>query len=126
MLDADGYLTMVDRIDMIIRGGENIYPRRSIGALPTQAALEAAVIGVPHEIYGEVPVANVVTYPQASGTVKDLRALCRSNLTKIKIPTAIHLVPELPKKPTARSTDRPARVALPTSKSDGYRSYCAS
>ncbi len=109
VLDADGYLTIVDRIkDMIIRGGENVYPKEIESVLcRDDAVLEAAVIGVPHEIYGEVPVAYVVTYPEASVTVEDLLALCRGNLTKIKIPTAIHIVPELPKNALGK-IDKPA------------------
>ena len=109
VLDEDGYLTIVDRIkDMIIRGGENIYPKEIESVLTGHGAvLEAAVIGVPHEIYGEVPVAYVVTYPDARVTADELLALCRSQLTKIKIPTAIHIVPALPKNAVGK-TDKPA------------------
>ncbi len=109
VLDDDGYLTIVDRIkDMIIRGGENIYPNEIESVLCRHGAvLEAAVIGVPHEIYGEVPVAYVATYPDASVTAEELLALGRGNLTKIKIPTAIHIVPELPKNPVGK-IDKPA------------------
>jgi long-chain acyl-CoA synthetase len=109
VLDADGYLTIVDRIkDMIIRGGENIYPKEIESVLGRHdAVLQAAVIGVPHDIYGEVPVAYVVTYPDASVTADDLLALCHANLTKIKIPTAIHIVPELPKNAVGK-IDKPA------------------
>ena len=71
------------------------------------AVLQAAVIGVPHEVYGEVPVAYVATYPDASVTAEDLRALCRANLTKIKIPAAIHIVPNCRRTPSARSTNQP-------------------
>ena len=72
VLDADGYLTIVDRIkDMIIRGGENIYPQEIESVLARHdAVLEAAVIGAPHEVYGEVPVAYVVTYPDAAVTAE--------------------------------------------------------
>ena len=65
------------------------------------------MIGVPHEIYGEVPVAYVATYPGASVTVEDLLALCRANLTKIKIPTAVRIVPELPRNAVGK-IDKPA------------------
>jgi long-chain acyl-CoA synthetase len=108
VLDTDGYLTIVDRIkDMIIRGGENIYPGEIESVLTRHdALLEAAVIGVPHEVYGEVPVAYVVTYPGAAVTADELLALCRSNLTKIKLPTAIHIVPALPKNAVGK-TDKP-------------------
>jgi len=109
VLDADGYLTIVDRIkDMIIRGGENIYPQEIESVLARHdAVLEAAVIGAPHEVYGEVPVAYVVTYPDAAVTAGELLALCRGNLTKIKIPVAINIVPALPKNPVGK-TDKPA------------------
>jgi long-chain acyl-CoA synthetase len=109
VLDADGYLTIVDRIkDMIIRGGENIYPKEIESVLARHdAVLEAAVIGAPHEVYGEVPVAYVVTYPDAAVTAGELLALCRGNLTKIKIPVAINIVPALPKNPVGK-TDKPA------------------
>ncbi|HSO54540.1 MAG TPA: AMP-binding protein [Actinomycetes bacterium] len=110
-LDEDGYLTLVDRIkDMIIRGGENVYPKEIESVLGRHdAVLEAAVIGAPHPVYGEVPVAYVVTYPDAAVTTDELLELCRRNLTKIKLPVAIHIVDELPKnavgkidKPTLR------------------------
>ena len=93
---------------MIIRGGENIYPKEIESVLARHdAVLEAAVIGVPHEIYGEVPAAYVVTYPDASVTAEELLELCRRNLTKIKLPTAIHIVPQLPKNAVGK-TDKPA------------------
>jgi len=109
VLDADGYLTIVDRIkDMIIRGGENIYPKEIESVLTRHdAVLEAAVIGAPHEMYGEVPTAYVVTYPDASVTADELLELCRRDLTKIKIPTAIHIVPVLPKNAVGK-IDKPA------------------
>jgi acyl-CoA synthetase (AMP-forming)/AMP-acid ligase II len=109
ILDEDGYLMIVDRIkDMIIRGGENIYPKEIESVLARHGAvLEAAVIGVPHEIYGEVPVAYVVTYPDARVTVDELLAHCRDQLTKVKIPTAIRIVPALPKNAVGK-TDKPA------------------
>ncbi len=109
VLDADGYLTIVDRIkDMIIRGGENIYPQEIESVLARHdAVLEAAVIGAPHEVYGEVPVAYVVTYPDVTVTAGELLALCRGNLTKIKIPVAINIVPALPKNPVGK-IDKPA------------------
>jgi long-chain acyl-CoA synthetase len=109
VLDADGYLTLVDRIkDMIIRGGENLYPKEIESVLGRHdAVLEAAVIGVPHEVYGEVPVAYVVSYPGSPVTADELLELCRGNLTKIKIPVAVHIVPELPKNAVGK-TDKPA------------------
>ena len=71
------------------------------------AVLETAVIGAPHPVYGEVPVAYVVTYPNAEVTADELLELCRQNLTKIKIPVAVHVVDELPKNAVGK-IDKPA------------------
>ena len=67
-LDEDGYLVLVDRIkDMIIRGGENLYPKEIENALHTHPAVrEAAVIGAPHPVCGEVPVAYVALFRGAT------------------------------------------------------------
>jgi len=114
VLDEDGYLTIVDRIkDMIIRGGENVYPKEIESVLGRHpAVVEAAVVGAAHEVYGEVPVAYVVAYPDLSVTADELMQLCRTNLTKIKLPVALHIVPELPKNAVGK-IDKPAlRAAL--------------
>jgi long-chain acyl-CoA synthetase len=107
--DEDGYLRLVDRIkDMIIRGGENLYPKEIENVLHRHpAVLEAAVVGVPHDAYGEVPVAYVATYPEASVDEAELLALCVDNLTKVKVPVAIHVLPTLPKNPVGK-LDKPA------------------
>ncbi|MEN0137498.1 MAG: AMP-binding protein [Rhodococcus sp. (in: high G+C Gram-positive bacteria)] len=107
-LDEDGYLTLVDRIkDMIIRGGENIYPKEIENALATHdGVLEAAVIGAPHEVYGEVPVAYVVTYPDSAVTDGHLTEHLRGRLTKVKLPVAIHVVDALPRNPVGK-IDKP-------------------
>ena len=109
ILDEDGYLRIVDRIkDMIIRGGENIYPKEIETVLHGHAGvLEAAVIGAPHPVYGEVPVAVVAPYPEQVVEVDELLALCRTKLTKIKVPVAIHLVEAIPKNPVGKP-DKPA------------------
>jgi acyl-CoA synthetase (AMP-forming)/AMP-acid ligase II len=108
ILDEDGYLRIVDRIkDMIIRGGENIYPKEIETVLHRHpAVLETSVVGGPHEVYGEVPVAFVALYPGATVDVEELLALCRANLTKIKVPVAIHLVDAIPKNPVGKP-DKP-------------------
>ena len=109
ILDEDGYLRLVDRIkDMIIRGGENIYPKEIESVLHTHpAVLEAAVIGTPHDMYGEVPTAYVSTYPNKTVDVAELLDLCRTHLTKIKVPVAIHILDALPKNPVGK-IDKPA------------------
>ncbi len=114
ILDEDGYLTIVDRIkDMIIRGGENIYPKEIETVLHTHpAVLDAAVVGAPHPTYGEVPVAYVALHPERTATEDELRALCREQLTQIKIPVSITVLDALPKNPVGK-TDKPAlRAAL--------------
>lgn len=108
VLDEDGYLTIVDRIkDMIIRGGENLYPKEIEATLAeVEGVLEAAVVGRPDEVMGEVPVAYVVCYPEASITEEDLREHCRQHLTRVKVPVSITIVDELPRNPVGK-IDKP-------------------
>jgi len=107
-LDEDGYLTLVDRIkDMIIRGGENLYPKEIENALAEHpAVLECAVIGAPHDVYGEVPVAYVVTYPDRETTEEELLSHVADRLTRVKVPEAIVLVDALPRNPVGK-IDKP-------------------
>ncbi|WP_329045902.1 AMP-binding protein [Amycolatopsis sp. NBC_01488] len=97
--DADGYLVLVDRIkDMIIRGGENLYPKEIENALYAHpAVLEAAVVGMPDPVLGEVPVATVAAHPGTRVTAEELLDHCRGRLAKIKLPTRIDIVAVLPK-----------------------------
>ncbi|MFC9768591.1 class I adenylate-forming enzyme family protein [Rhodococcus jostii] len=115
-LDDDGYLTLVDRIkDMIIRGGENIYPKEIESVLMShEAVLEAAVVGVPSERYGELPVAHVVVYPGSTVTVDELLALCRRDLTKVKVPIGITVVGDLPRNPVGKIDKPGLRKSLET------------
>ncbi|WP_234442724.1 class I adenylate-forming enzyme family protein [Streptomyces sp. FxanaA7] len=98
-LDADGYLTLVGRAkDMIIRGGENIYPKEIEDVLVGDpAVLEAAVIGVPDETWGEVVVAYVQPRPGRTVDPTALRELCAHSLTGFKRPTAFFVVDALAK-----------------------------
>lgn len=107
-LDADGYLTLVDRIkDMIIRGGENLYPKEIENALATHpAVLECAVVGAPDPVYGEVPVAFVVAYPDKPVTETELADHVAKILTKTKRPNEINLVDQLPRNPVGK-IDKP-------------------
>ncbi|CAL9632450.1 Long-chain-fatty-acid--CoA ligase [Streptomyces sp. enrichment culture] len=113
-VDEDGYLVLVDRVkDMIIRGGENLYPKEIESVLYGHpAVLEAAVVGVPDPVYGEVPIAYVVAYPDVPVTAGELLDHCRRNLTKVKLPVEIHRLDALPKNPVGK-IDKPAlRKAL--------------
>ena len=108
ILDEDGYLRLVDRIkDMIIRGGENLYPKEIESVLLSHPDLmEAAVIGAADPTYGEVPVAYVAPYPGRSVDVDELLELCRANLTRVKVPVTITVRESLPKNPIGK-LDKP-------------------
>ncbi len=108
ILDADGYLQVVDRIkDMIIRGGENLYPKEIESALASApGVLEVAVVGRPDTLLGEVPVAYVVGYPDADVSADELRAHCADHLTRVKVPAEITVLPALPKNPVGK-IDKP-------------------
>jgi len=99
IIDEDGYLSIVDRIkDMIIRGGENIYPKEIEECLYGHPSiLEAAVVGMPDAVYGEVPVAFVATKPGLAVTAEELLAHCAASLARYKVPYQIHIRTELPK-----------------------------
>ncbi len=97
--DADGYLSVVGRLkEMIIRGGENIYPKEIEDALSAcPSVLEAAVIGVPDKTMGEIVVAYVAYRDGLSSTGEELDQHCAARLTRYKRPAAIHVVDSLPK-----------------------------
>ncbi|APE35437.1 AMP-dependent synthetase [Nocardia mangyaensis] len=114
--DEDGYLVLVDRIkDMIIRGGENLYPKEIENALYRHPAVhEAAVVGVPDPVLGEVPVAHVVAAPQPAVTVDELLGHCRAELAAFKVPAAIVLVTELPRNPVGKIDKKRLRAMAAT------------
>lgn len=113
-VDADGYLTIVGRSkEMIIRGGENIYPKEIEDVLagdPT--VLEVAVIGLPDERWGEVVVAFVQARSGATVDVTALMARCREQLSGYKRPTAIHVLDALPKNTVGKLDKRALRNHL--------------
>ncbi|WP_406281147.1 AMP-binding protein [Nocardia sp. NBC_00881] len=98
-LDAQGYLTLVGRSkDMIIRGGENIYPKEIEDVLVGHpAVLEAAVIGVPDAKWGEIVVAYVQPRPNSTVDPAWLEAACARHLTPYKRPTSYFVVDAIPK-----------------------------
>jgi fatty-acyl-CoA synthase len=104
-VDARGYLSIEGRIkDMIIRGGENIYPREIEDVLFAHPGVaEAAVIGVPDDRWGEVVVAYVRAAPgQDAPTADDLRAHCRDRLAAYKTPVAWEFVDAFPMTPSGK------------------------
>jgi long-chain acyl-CoA synthetase len=96
-LDEDGYLFVVDRKkDMIIRGGENIFPAELEAILHTHPAIaEAAVVGVPDEVYGEKVVAFVV--PRAEVTQSEIIEHACRQVARFKAPAEVHFLAALPK-----------------------------
>ncbi|MGV8871238.1 MAG: class I adenylate-forming enzyme family protein [Rhodococcus sp. (in: high G+C Gram-positive bacteria)] len=108
-LDDDGYLTLVDRAkDMIIRGGENIYPKEIenvVYELP--GVLEAAVVGRQHQIKGEEPVLFVSLTADATLTEADIDDHIRRSLSKYKWPVDVIVVDEVPKNPVGK-IDKPS------------------
>ena len=106
--DAEGFFYIVDRkSDMIIRGGENIYPREIDEVLFSHPAVaSAAVIGVPDELYGEEVAAFVVLKENEIVSEADLIAFCREHLADFKCPKTINLVDDIPKGPTGKLLKR--------------------
>lgn len=98
-LDEDGYLVLVDRIkDMIIRGGENIFPKEIEFVLYQHPdVLEVAVVGHPDPVFGEVPVAYVAPVPGRQLHVAELERHCLASLAKYKVPRRFVIIPSLPK-----------------------------
>jgi fatty-acyl-CoA synthase len=99
VMDDDGYLSITGRIkDMVIRGGENIYPREVEEFLYTHPdILDAQVIGVPDEKYGEELMAWIRLRPGATAiTAQSLREFCAGKLAHYKIPRYVHVTDEFP------------------------------
>jgi long-chain acyl-CoA synthetase len=110
--DADGFLFLVDRKkDMIIRGGENIYPREIEDVLLEHPGVHgAAVVGRPDEVRGEEVHAVLVLAPGTE--LPEIEAHCRKSLAAFKVPTTWALVEELPKTSTGKIDKKPLRQAL--------------
>ncbi|HKB18590.1 MAG TPA: long-chain-fatty-acid--CoA ligase [Candidatus Dormibacteraeota bacterium] len=104
VLHPDGYVEIRDRIkDVIISGGENISSLEVEGVLLRHPAVqEAAIVGLPHEKWGEAPYAYVVLKPGASATEAELIAFTRDRLAHFKAPHGVTFVAELPKTATGK------------------------
>lgn len=107
-VDADGYLSIVDRVkDLIIRGGYNVYPREVEEVLYAHPEIvEAAVVGIPHEHYGEEVAAVVVRTPGSTLDAEGLRAYAKEQLSAYKVPHVITFTDALPKGPTGKILKR--------------------
>lgn len=107
-VDGDGYLHITGRAkEMLIVGGDNVFPREIENVLLAHPAVaEAAVIGAPDDLRGEVPVAFVILKPDATANDSDLRAHCRAHLAGFKVPRSITLAADLPRSPTGKILKR--------------------
>ncbi len=103
-VDEDGYLYIHDRVkDMIVSGGENVYPAEVENVLMGHPAVaDCAVIGVPHERWGETAKAIVVKVPGAEVTEDEIIEFCRERLAKFKCPTSVDWADALPRNPSGK------------------------
>jgi long-chain acyl-CoA synthetase len=106
--DPDGFFYIADRkSDMIIRGGENIYPREIDELLYKHPAIAAAaVIGIPDELYGEEVAAFIVLKDSQKVSEAEIIAFCKEHLADYKCPKKIHFVADIPKGPTGKLLKR--------------------
>ncbi len=98
MMDEDGYFAVTGRLkDMIIRGGENIYPKEVEDFIHhMDGVADVQVVGVPSVKYGELPAAFVVLRPGVKLTAEDIMDHCRGKIAFYKIPKFVHFVDEYP------------------------------
>jgi O-succinylbenzoate-CoA ligase len=110
-MDEDGFVTIRDRLkDMLISGGENIYPAEVENMLLGHAAVaDAAVIGLPSPKWGEVPLAVVVARKGAAIDAAELLAWCKGRLATFKLPKAAVVVSEIPRNPSGKILKRVLR-----------------
>jgi acyl-CoA synthetase (AMP-forming)/AMP-acid ligase II len=108
----DGYLYIHDRVkDMIVSGGENVYPAEIENVLMTHAAVgDVAVIGVPHEKWGETVKAVIVPSNEAEVSDEDLIAWCRERLAHFKCPTSVDRMEAIPRNPTGKILKKDLRA----------------
>ena len=102
--DQDGYIYVVDRLkDMVITGGENVYPAEVEAVLYHHPAIaEVAVLGTPHERWGEAVTAVVALNPGAALTLAELSAFARDKLAGYKIPLRLEFIDALPRNPAGK------------------------
>lgn len=103
-MDDQGFFYVVDRLkDMIISGGENIYPAELECVIGTHPAVaETAVVGMPDAKWGEIPVAFVVTKPEQNVGAQEIVDLCKERLAAYKCVKDVRFVDALPKNPVGK------------------------
>lgn len=112
VMDEDGYVFIQDRIkDMIISGGENVYPAQVESAIYGHPAVaEVAVIGVPDETWGEAVKACVVAKAGETVEPADIIAWTREKLAGFKVPKSVDVIPEMPRNPSGKILRRQLRA----------------
>ena len=110
-LDEDGYVYIQDRVkDMIISGGENIYPAEVENALYSHKDVaDVGVIGVPDEKWGEAVKACIVLKDGASATEADIITYARTQIAGYKCPKSVDFIEELPRNPSGKILRRKLR-----------------
>jgi acyl-CoA synthetase (AMP-forming)/AMP-acid ligase II len=110
-MDAEGYVTIVDRKkDVIITGGENVYSTEVEHILYMHpAVLECAVVGVPDEKWGETVKGIVVVKPGHEVTEEELIGFCKDSIARYKAPKSVDFMPVLPKTGSGKIEKRKLR-----------------
>ena len=121
-MDEDGYVKITGRVkDMIIRGGENVYPREIEEFLYTHPEVsDVQVYGVPDEKYGEQVAAAVQLRRAPALTAEEVRDYCRENIARFKVPEYVDFVEELPDDGAA-ARSRSTSCAIRRSSATGWR-----
>ena len=114
--DDDGHLYITGRIkEMLIIGGENVFPREIEDVLDTHPSVHAsAVIGIMDESRGEVPIAFVELIEGATFDERELRSYCRDRLAQFKVPRDIRQIDQLPRNPTGKIMRRELKALIKT------------
>lgn len=113
-MDAGGYVFLLDRKnDLIIRGGQNVYPAEIERVIRKQSGVsDVAALGVPSREWGEVPVVFVVPEQGTRPSPVDLIASCSAELASYKRPVAVHLIDEIPRNAAGKILRRALRERL--------------
>ena len=111
-MDEDGYVYIQDRIkDMIISGGENVYPAQVESAIYGHPSVgEVAVIGVPDDTWGEAVKACVVAKPGSAVDAEDIISFTRERLAGFKVPKTVDVIPEMPRNASGKILRRELRA----------------
>ena len=111
VFDENGYLYIVDRLkDMIITGGENVYPREVEEVLYQRPEVqECAVIGLPDKEWGERVMAYIIPQPGKTIDKDELKSFLKTRVAPFKVPKEFHTVSELPKSPAGKILKRELR-----------------